>query len=476
MFDTRRNAFARTSILACVLAMAHVAPARADGDAGGTAPAWAAEVDALMAEEMRTQGIPGAQIAIAQNGRVAYAKAYGVADVESRRPVTDATLFQVGSVPKLFTGVVLAELATEGTVDLKAPIRRYVTELDGRRVGTVTTHQLLTHSAGWFDHAQPFGRTDPAAMGDVLKQAPDSWVFAAPGRVYSYSNNSLAMAGYVAERATGTPFAQLVEQRILRPVTRDHATYDPLMAMTRDFSQGHVEAEGRVVIQRPMPVNSAEVGAGFLYVTASGLARMGIAMMSGGVLDGTRVFKRSSLDTVTGRYIPIPGSLDNHAGYGLHVDRVDGERVWRKSGTVNGFASELSMWPDRELAVATSINRMSSPVPIRVNVAVARLVLGQPTPAAVALPPESNGTAAERAAVAGRYRFRADRSVEIVERDGALELVNRLGRFPVRFRGPDRLVVDAPAPAPTEYIILRDGTGAVEFLHGGSRAGVRERP
>lgn len=467
------------SILRCLVVCCGLVAAGVAGAAGPPAsatPGWAAEVDARVLREMQASGIPGAQIAIAENGRVVYARAYGVADVESRRPVRNETLFQVGSVAKTYTGVLLAQLASEGAVDLKAPISRYVPELAGRRVGKVTAHDLLTHTAGWFDHAEPFGRTDGAAAGDALRAAPDTWVFGPPGRVFSYSNNGFSMAGYVAERAAGMPFAELMQKHVLAGISRDHATYHPLVAMTRDFSLGHVEAPGGdAVVQRPMPGNSAEYGAGFLYSTAADLARMGIVLMSEGMLDGARVLHRDAVARVTGRYIPIPGTPGNRSGYGLQVDRVGGEPVWRKSGNVNGFSSNLSMWPDRQLAVAISINRLDSTMPVDTTVRVAQIVgkTGAPAPRAQAV--ESDGTAAERSAVAGRYSSGAG-VVEIADRAGQLVWLGARGTYPMRFVAPDRLLLKAPAARGREFVVLRDAIGKVEFLHSNSRAWVRQRP
>ena len=170
--------------LACLLlpVVALVAPVRG---AGAQAPPWAAAVDSMMRSEMAGAQVPGAQIAIAQNGRLVYTRGYGVADVETGRPVTERTLFQVGSVTKAVTGAVLAQLAAEGAVELQAPISRYVPELAGRRVGTATVHQLLSMSAGWADFARPFGTTDEAAMGRTLPALADTMILLEPGRIYA---------------------------------------------------------------------------------------------------------------------------------------------------------------------------------------------------------------------------------------------------------------------------------------------------
>jgi len=439
-------------------------------------PGFAAQVDAVMEAQLREAGIPGAQIAVAQDGKLVYVRAYGIADIEGKRPVGDRALFHIGSVSKLFTGMLLASLASDGTVDLHAPISRYVPELEGKRVGEATTHQLLSHSAGWFDDAQPFGRTDPAAMGDVLRQLPDSLVFGPPDRVFSYSNPGFSMAGFVAERASGKAFAEVMRQRVLDRVSRDHATYHPLVAMTRDFSLGHaVTADGDLGVQRPMAANSAEYGAGFLFASAADVARLAIALMDGGMLDGQRAFDQDTVQRVTRGDIAIPGTPDNRSGYGLQVDRVGGERVWRKSGASPGFSADLSMWPDRRLAVAIVANR-DSPMPVATTVRVGQLVGGIPVGAPASAPAETDGTAIERAAVVGRYRSGAATSVEIVDRDGQLQWIGARGSFPLRFIGQDRVSLKAPSPQGRVFFLVRDATGAVEFLHSRSRAWVRQRP
>lgn len=462
------------SIIAAVVMALPCAIASAQSDSTST-PAWAGRVDTLVEAQMRQHGIPGAQLAIAQNGRVIYSKGYGVADVESGRAVTPRTLFQVGSVAKTYTGMLLSELAAQGRLDLNAPISSVVPEMRDRATGNATPHQLLTHSAGWIDSAEPYGRTDDAALAEVVEQASERWVMTAPGRVYSYSNGGFAMAGYVAERAMGTPFLELMDAHVVNKVGLDHATYRPLVAMTRDFSQGHVEApQGGLAVQRPTPSNSAEYPAGFLYVTASDMVRFGTTLMSGGTLDGRTVFSPKAIELLTGRYIPIPGTPNNRSGYGLQVGSVAGERVWRKGGQVHGFTSELAMWPDRRFTVAVSINRTATMMPSETNTRVAELVLGIPAPPAPAPAAESNGTPAQRAAIAGRYRI-GDDTLEIAENAGRLEFRGRRGTFPVLFLDNERLVVKAPAPSGRVFTILRDQNGAVEYLHSHSRAFVKQK-
>jgi CubicO group peptidase (beta-lactamase class C family) len=456
-----------------LLSAVAVALAARQAHAQAAPPPWAASVDSLMRAEMARAGVPGAQIAVAQNGRVVYTRGYGVANVESGRPVTERTLFQLGSVTKTFTSALLAQLAAEGRLDLHAPISRYVTELAGRRVGAVTAHQLLTMTAGWADAVRPFGTTDEAAMGRVLSAVADTVFLTEPGRVYSYSNPGFSMAGYVAERAAGTPFVDLAERVVLRKLGMPRATFRPLVAMTHDFSVGHGRGDGgATVVLRPTPGNAIEYGGGFLYASAAEVARLGIALMAGGMLDGERVLAADAVRAMTTGDLPIPGYARNRIGYGLHVDTVAGRRVWRKNGNVTGFSSQLTMWPDRQLAVVISTNR-NVDVPERADVLAAQLVTGL-TLTEAPMPAGRPATDDERRQVVGRYRYgMGSGTVEVAEVNGELEWRGTRRSVPLRMVSATRMVGEPPGEPPIQASVVRDAAGRVLYLHIGARAYVK---
>src|SRR5690606_2594672 len=140
-------------------------------------------------------------------------------------------LFRVGSVTKMITGAALAQMSANGAIDLQAPIGKYVPEISGKRVANVTTHQLLTHSAGWIDNAVPYGRMGEGALGEVFREVNDSLFFTEPARVISYSNPGYSMAGYVAEQAGGGRFADIVDRLVVDKMGMPRATFRPLEAL-----------------------------------------------------------------------------------------------------------------------------------------------------------------------------------------------------------------------------------------------------
>lgn len=445
--------------------------------AGAQSTEWQRQLDSAITAEMARTKTPGVQVAVAHNGRIIYAKAYGVADVETQRALTDATLLRIGSVTKMITGAVAAELAEQGKLDLRAPISRYVPSLDGRQVGAVTTHQLLTHTAGWVDNAVPYGRMGEGALGEVMREVTDTMFITQPGRVISYSNPGFSMAGYVIERAGGDRYATQVERMVLRPAGMKYATFRPLEAMVRDFSQGHQGVPGGPAsMVRPFTENTAQWAAGFLMASASDMARFAAMLMDGGMIDGQRVLSEGAVRRMTTPDPRIPGDSTAGYAYGLMIAEIQGLRVWQHGGAINGFDANLTMFPDHKLAIVVLDNRSGPSVGATTPI-VFRGVTGRALPTPPSAPTtERMATAEERRAMAGQYKFGPMR-IEIAEQGDTLVFRQAGASFGIRMLGNDRAKVLVPPMAPPANLLLvRGADGRVAFLHQSLRAVPRVEP
>jgi CubicO group peptidase (beta-lactamase class C family) len=426
-------------------------------------------LDSMMRVEMSRTRTPGAQIAIVERGRLVYTRGYGLADLETGRAVTERTLFHSGSLAKLFTGMLVAQLASNGTLDLKAPASRYIPEIAGREVGTSTAHELLTHSAGWLQSGIPWGRSDDAALDAAHRTVGDTMLVPGLRGIYSYSNPSFAMAAYIAERAAARPFASLLDSILLRPLSMARSTLRPMVAMTYDVSVGYTRASdtaaGRPV--RPMPGNSAEWGAGFLYTNAAETVRLAMAMMDGGMLDGRRVLAADAIRVVTTGHVGRGGSQMLRAGYGMNNDSVGTQRIWQKGGSVDGYRSLLTMWPAKQFAVAIFVNQTSD-LTYQATSKAAQIVAGiAPAPVATdaSVPTERDPTPAERAELAGVYRL-GRRTFELREVDGRLVRIIA-NPLPVRMTGTDQFIVRVPNGEVNPHKVVRDADGKVQYLFTG---------
>lgn len=438
------------------------------------APAWAPTLDSLARDALVRSKAPGLTLAVVADNRMVYAQGYGIANVETRQQMLADMLLRVGSVTKVFTGTMLAELAESRGFALDAPIGTVVPTLAGKQVGAVTTHDLMTHSAGWIDNAVAYGRMGEGALGEVMREVTDTLFFTGAGRTFSYSNPGVSMAGYVGEVAGRQRFATLVETLVLRPTGMRLSTFKPLEALTWPLAHGHQAGADTVMrLVRPMTENTAQWAAGFLFASAPELARFAVALMNGGLIDGRQAFSRGAARRVTTGYVAHPGGsgLDSAMyGYGLVVGRLGGERVWTHGGAINGYNASILMLPDRKAAVVVLANGPGSAIAtiereaLRLAVGFAPERPAPPTPRAL--------TPAERTALAGRYAM-GRTTVELRDEGGQLLLLQGTTRAPVQAVGSSQLVATLPTGSP-QHLHYRLADGRAEYLYLGSRALARQ--
>src|SRR5919197_3952655 len=164
---------------------------------------------------VRLHGTSWAGVSIALTGReeLVGVVPVGSADLESREPLTEDHLFQIGSVGKSFTAIALLQLHEEGRLDLRAPVTEYLPWFEVKRQPPITIHHLLTHTSGLFTGMEI--STDGAF--DVWWLREEELGFD-PGTNYSYSNMGYRTLGLVLEAITGSPYAEEIGARILRPL------------------------------------------------------------------------------------------------------------------------------------------------------------------------------------------------------------------------------------------------------------------
>src|SRR5687767_2707753 len=228
---------------------------------------------------------PGAAIGIVRDGRMLWSKGLGVANIETGQPVTPDTLFRLGSTTKMFTAAALVGLAEEGMLKLDEPVGKCIAGLHPK-IAALTPHQLLTHTAGLTDESVMSGRHDDAALGLGIRAMDDSWLFTDPGQIHSYSNPGYWIAGLACEELAGKPYADVMAERLFRPLGMSRTTLRPTLAMTWPLALGHEVRGGSAAIVRPQADNAGTWPAGQIYSNVTDLARFTTALLDGGYLDG----------------------------------------------------------------------------------------------------------------------------------------------------------------------------------------------
>jgi CubicO group peptidase (beta-lactamase class C family) len=420
--------------------------------------------------ELKATNAPGAAIAIVKGDRVVYQKGIGVANVETGQPVTPEMLFRVGSVTKMFTTAALVMLAEEGRLKLADPIGKVATGLNGR-IGRLTTHQLMSHTAGLRDEAPAFGMHDESMLATTVRSWGDDYVFMEPGRIMSYSNPGLTLAGYVLEQAAKKPYADVIDERLFKPLGMTHTTFKPTVAMTWPLAQGHTSAGGAApTVVRPFADNAGYWPAGFMFSSAVELARFTIAFMNDGIIEGRAVLKPSEIATLSTGYADVPSSAE-HARYcyGLTTSMHRGARLVEHGGSIDGFGASVRMLPDRKAAVVILVNRSGASLPKTSERAMEILAPLQPA----AVPPTTPIAmdANEMAKYAGGYTNPPGR-IDLVVREGKLYFRRGTQEAEATKVGDLRFAVTPATPdaTPQTFTLVPGSDGAIGFLHMGSRA------
>jgi CubicO group peptidase (beta-lactamase class C family) len=431
-----------------------------------------AAIERVATEELRSTKTPGAAVAVIAGNRMIFSHGYGVSSIESGAPVTPDMLFRLGSTTKMFTASTVTSLALEGKLDLNAPVGRYIHGLDPA-IAKLTANQLLSHTAGLKDEAPMFGSHDEAALGAGIREWKSSFLFTDPGRIYSYSNPGYWLAGYLAETVAGKPYADVVEERVFRPLGMTRSTFRPTMAMTWPLAQGHEVKDDKPSIIRPAADNAGSWPAGSMFSNVFDLSRFVLAFLDSGKSDGKQALPPELISTLSSRHFGIPGSTSAY-GYGLTISRERGVTWLKHGGSRAGYGSTIEMVPDQNFGVVIVANRTGSGLP-KLADAISEMFLD--------LEPSRKDSSEslhalsreEIARYAGTYGNGDQRIVLRAEEGG---LTGDIGASHPKFTkaGKDFIVNEAAGNGGMARVVgVASGDGEMEYLHVGGRSYKRVR-
>ncbi len=205
--------------LAVVLSAAAAAAFNARTDI----PVDAARIDALALKAMSERDVPSVVVGVVHGDELAFAKAYGLANRREKTPATVETLYQAGSITKVFTATLTAILRDEGKLALDDPLAKHLPE--GTKIGSIplaksgiTLRQLATHASGLQRDPSGVDRERPISSKALLASLSDASIFWPPGDRFAYSNLGFMLLGHAIERASGESYPDLLKKRILDPL------------------------------------------------------------------------------------------------------------------------------------------------------------------------------------------------------------------------------------------------------------------
>lgn len=220
---------------------------------GQTEPPVTAEVTHLqtdlepkITEVIKSGRLPGFAIGVVKNGKLVYAKGFGVAKLGASTPVTSRSLFHMASVTKTFVATAVMQLFEQGKIDLDAPIAKYLPyfKMDDERYRDIKVRQMLSHTSGipdTTDYHWDKPEYDDGALERFVRSTANQKLIFAPGEKFAYSNTAYEILGDLIAKVSGESFEDYVQHHILTPLGMKDSTLLVRQANPSLLTSPHVE-------------------------------------------------------------------------------------------------------------------------------------------------------------------------------------------------------------------------------------------
>jgi len=288
--------------------------------------------------------------------------ACGILNANAGIEATTDSLFQIGSITKVWTTTMVMQLVDEGLLDLDAPVAAVLPELriaDPDAGKAVTMRHLLTHTSGIDgDVFTDTGRGNDclekyaALYADVRQNHP-------LGATWSYCNSGFVVAGRVIEKLTGKTWDIALRERILAPLGLRHTVTLPEEALLLRTATGHVDIAGERSMVPVWGLPRSMGPAGLICSTPADVLEFARLHLNGGVTrDGTRLLSPASSAAMASHQVELPDkyALGDSWGIGWMRFKWDGRRLIGHDGNTMGQSAFLRILPDAGLAVTLLTN------------------------------------------------------------------------------------------------------------------------
>jgi CubicO group peptidase (beta-lactamase class C family) len=314
---------------------------------------------ARLADRMARFHTPGISIAVVNEGRIEWARGFGVREAGRHEPVTERTVFQAGSISKPVFALGVVRLAQEGKLDLDADVNTYLKSwkvpLNGQWQPRVTLRQILSHSAGLTVHGFPgYRTTEPLpTIVDVLEGRPPAntdpvRVNLVPGTQFRYAGGGTTVAQLAVTEQLGKPFPHLMADAVLLPLGMADSTYEqPLPASHAGAAASAHPWKGDVLPGRWHVY--PEMAAAGLWTTAADLARVGIEMQKALRGESKLLAKERAAQMLS-------PTVQDDVGIGFFLQGKSETQRFGHGGWDEGFVANLTFYKDRGQGAVVMIN------------------------------------------------------------------------------------------------------------------------
>ena len=430
--------------------------------------------------------VPGAAVAVLAGGEVIDAAA-GVLSKATGVEATVDSVFQIGSITKVWTTTLVMQLVDDGLVDLDAPVRRYLPDFglaDEVAAGAITVRQLLCHTSGFEgDIFTDTGSGDDCVEKYVLTLKTVGQLFP-PGERFSYNNAGFCVLGRLVEVVRGKSFDACLREHLFTPLGLTHAANNANEAILYRAAVGHIQPTPDTDPQ-PAPIwslvrSNIPAGAMLAMRPRDLLSFVQMHLRGGTATDATTVLSSASVKAMQQRQVELPdlGLMGNAWGLGWELfDWTGGPVIGHDGGTI-GQSAFLRVVPDRGVAIALLTNG-GNPFPVYTEIygRVLRELAGVEVPAFPK--PPAQRTSVDAARYVGTYSSEVADLVVSQDSDGRVwleqtpkgvlaTLSSAERKELVLLHGETFVMAESQLGVHVPHVFVGDdGTGRALYLHNG---------
>ena len=328
------------------------------------------QLDSLLDDHYKKKEFNGV-VLVAKKGKLLFQQAYGYANVEEQTPNEVKTKFLIGSTTKSFTAIAIMQLWENGLVNLHAPIKEYIPELNDE-IGQLTLHLLMKNTSGLPVHLNRITTLEHRDISseELIELYNKSSLSFEPGSKFEYSNLNYQLCAIVLEKVTGQSFKKYIEEHIFTPLEMFDSGIERTRIIARNKAVGYDLENGKFA-EAPQNYMAYALGGGDMYSTAIDLLKWDQALYGEGLLGVAA--KQLLLD---GK----PGAFGGY-GYGFKVkdyDRSttsDSGKLVRHGGSMYGYISNVHRYLDDQVAIIVLGNVRPYPA-MKITLEIEKILFG----------------------------------------------------------------------------------------------------
>ena len=318
-----------------------------------------ARLDGLLAEKAAEHGVPGASCGLLLGGET-HVSTWGVANVNTGVPVTPATLFQIGSITKVYTATLIMQAVSAGVIALDEPVRAQLQEFtvaDPAATIEITPRHLLAHTSGIEgDHLIDTGWNADALSRYVATLAGLGQIHPT-NQAYSFCNTGYGVLGRLLEVVTGEHFDRVLRRRLTRPLGCRTTLTLPQHALLHSVAVGHLQTRGGEPTRQPRWVLTRSNGpmGGIMAAPGDLLAFAGMHLAEGRAPDGVDLLAPAAVEAMLVPQVesPVPGELQ---AIGWTMRHWGDLTCFGQDADTFGQRAVLRIVPERDVAVCVMVN------------------------------------------------------------------------------------------------------------------------